>query len=162
MLDPLNDIRICELPDMRVLVSLIYDENGKPIDDMADGMNKWADARGIHARLGLREELAYFDMLHGIFVFYLQIPGDFVNDGPYSDVILKGGFVAIVSGERDHLVLRYNELMEWLGTNDRYEVDMIDGKQRHDALVDWLTPWEINKRFDFEQQDIIIPIRLRQ
>lgn len=161
MIDPLNDIRICAMPDMRVLVSLLRDDDGNVINDMGAGMNEWAKSRGLSFRHGMRESLVYFDMELGMFVFYHLIPDDFVNDGPYADTVIKGGLVAIVSGERDHLVPRYNELMAWLESNDRYELDVLDGKQRHDALVDWLTPMDIHAKFDFEQQDIILPIRLR-
>jgi hypothetical protein len=160
-MEEINDYRITELPDMRVLVSMIKDQDGKYIDDMGKGMEEWAESKGLTHRPGMREEFAYFDEKKKVFVFLLKIPEDFNNDGPYPDQPLKGGLVALVSGERDHLVARYNKLMEWIKQSDRYELDETDGKQRHEALVDWLTPKEVHDKFDFEQQDIIIPIRLK-
>ena len=161
-MDPINDYRICALPDLRVLVSKIKDEDGEVIDDMRQGMGAWADANGIPRRLGVREEFAYFDEEDRMFVFLRRLPEGFTNSGPYPERMLPGGLVAVVSGERDHLVERYNMLMEWLAESDRYDVDAVAGKQRHETLVDWLTPRDIHLKFDFEQQDIIIPIRLRR
>lgn len=161
-MDEVNDYRISELPEMRVLVSLIRDQDGNFINDMGSGMESWAEEKGVFHRPGMREEFAYFDEKNRIFVFLIRIPTDFVNDGPYSDRIIEGGLVAIVSGERDHLVDRYHKLMEWIKKSERYELDVTDGKQRHEAFLDWLTPKEIHDNFDFEQQDIFIPIRLKR
>jgi hypothetical protein len=160
-MEEINDYRIGELPDMRVLVSLIKDQDGNYSNDMGQGMEAWAETKGLTHRPGLREEFAYWDEEKKLFVFYLRIPDDFNNDGPYPNQNIKGGLVAMVSGERDHLVPRHHKLMEWIKQSDRYELDDTDGKLRHPALVDWLTPKEVHEKFDFEQQDIFIPIRLK-
>jgi hypothetical protein len=146
---------------MRCLVSLIRDQDGNIIDDMGKGMEEWAAERGIPSRPGMREEFAYFDEEKKMFAFLLSVPKEFINDGPYPDRTIDGGLVAIVSGQRDHLVDRHSELMAWIEKSDRYELDMIDGKQRHETLLDWLTPRNIHKKFDLEQQDIFVPIRLK-
>lgn len=160
-MDELNEIRICELPDLRMLVSLMGTGESQTVDHMGERMKAWADAHGLTARLGMRECLAYFDERHHAFIFMRQLPEGFANTSPYQDIILKGGLEAVVSGERDHLVERYNAVLGWLRRNDRYELDVTNGQWRHPALADWLTPQEIHKRFDLEQQDILIPIRLR-
>jgi hypothetical protein len=160
-MDELNEIRICELPDLHMLVSLMGTGGSQTADHMGEGMKAWADAHGFTARLGMRECLAYFDERHHGFIFMRRLPEDFVNTSPYQDITLKGGLEAVVSGERDHLVERYNTVLEWLGRSDRYELDLIGGQWRHPALLDWLTPSELHKRFDLEQQDILIPIRFR-
>ena len=161
-MDEINDVRICELPDMRVLVSLIKSDNGDIIDDMGEGMRVWANTHGITSRPGMRENFAYFDTQINTFVFLQHIPDDFNNNGPYPDIILKGGLEAVVSGERDHLVSRYEIVMEWIDKSDRYELDIVDGQHRHPALCDWLTPEEVHQKFDFEQQDIFMPIRFKR
>ena len=160
-MDEVNDYRISELPDMRVLKSITKDQDGNFINDMGSGMESWAAKRGIPNRPGMRDHFAYFDEEKRMFVFLARIPADFVNDGPYPDTLINGGLVAIVSGERDHLGGRYNELMAWIERSDRYELDMINGKLRHEVLMDWLTPKKIHDEFDLEQQDIFVPIRLK-
>ncbi len=159
-MDLINDIRICELPDMRVLVSLIESGDGSIVGDMGKGLRQWAAEHGIPFRAGMREQFAYFDEKLKTFVFMIRVPDDFQNPGPYPDARLKGGLEAVVSGERDHLVERYKAVIDWLKASERYELDA-DGKQRHPALLDWLTPKVIHEEFDLEQQDIFIPIRLR-
>lgn len=161
-MDEVNDYRISQLPEMRCLVSLIQDENGNLIDDMGEGMEQWALERGIPNRPGMREEFAYFDEEKKKFVFLLAVPNGFANDGPYPERTIKGGLVAIVSGERDSLTDRYKKTIEWIENSDRYELDMVDGKQRHEPLMDWLTPKDIHERFDLEQQDVFVPIRLKR
>lgn len=161
-MDAINDIRICELPDMRVLVSLIESEDGRIVDDMGKGLRRWATDQGIPSRAGMREMFAYFDGKLKTFVFMIRIPDDFQNSGPYPDSQLKGGLEAVVSGERAHLVDRYKAVIDWVGASDRYELDKEGGKERHPALLDWLTPRAIHEEFDLEQQDIFIPIRLRR
>lgn len=160
-MDPRNDIRVCEMPELRVLDSVLRDMDGRIIDDFGEGLNRWADERFIPARSGMREQFAYYLPECNSFGFYRRIAEDFENDGPYQDIRLKGGLVAVISGERDHLVPRHRELLQWLHHNERYELDSVNGCQRHETLTDWLTPQEIHKRYDFEQQDIIVPIRLK-
>jgi hypothetical protein len=161
-MDAINDIRICALPDMRVLVSIQDSDQREAVDQMGQGMQAWAEERGIHGFAGMRENWAYFDEINSAFIFMRRIPDGFLNDGPYRDQILRSGLEGVISGERDHLVARYSALMEWIAASDRYELDIVDGAQRHPALLDWLTPLDIHDRFDFEQQDIFVPIRLRK
>jgi hypothetical protein len=161
-MDAINDIRICELPDMRVLVSLIKSDDGNIIDDMGKGLRQWAMDHDIPCRAGMREEFAYFDAEFKTFVFMIRIQDGFQNSGPYPDSHIKGGLEAVVSGERDHLVDRYRAVIDWVRASEHYELDKEDGKERHPALMDWLTPTAIHREFDLEQQDIFIPIRRRR
>ena len=161
-MDEVNDIRVCELPPMRVLVSTLPDGAGGIVDDMGDGLQKWCAARGIRGRPGMRECFSYFDGQLNTFVFLQRVPEDFNNDGPYAERRIPGGLEAVVSGERDHLVERHDAAMQWIARSDRYELDERDGEQRHPALCDWLTPQELHRRFDLEQQDIFLPIREKE
>jgi hypothetical protein len=156
VLDPLNDIRIGWLPAMTLISSIRYDGEGHLIDDMGQGLTAWADEHGISHDPGMRECFAYWDDKLHLFVFLIRVPKDFSDACPYPTVHLPEGLVAIVTGERDHLIPRFEALLHWLEQSDRYVSD-----PRFDTLVDWITPSGIHEKYDFEQQDMFHPINLR-
>jgi len=156
------EVRICSLPEMRMLSSRKKDFAGKFIDDMGDGMQKWADSQGLQACPGMREVFAFYDETDQLWEFIRSIPKDFINKGEYRDFVFEGGLFAVTCGVRDELEDKYKLLMEWIENNERYELDTVEGKQRWPAMCDWLTPQDIHKKYDYEQQDIFVPIRLRR
>ncbi len=160
MANKLTDVRIVRLPAMKVLSSVCQGE-GAPEGDTIMPMLEWLKDRGITGINGMREAFMFNNPEKGCYVMIVRIPESFGDIGPFGCYTFPGGLFAVTSAYVYEINERMGQLEEWLQNNDRYELEVIDGKARHPYMGEVITPWDLVEQFGEEQQDLFVPIRVK-
>jgi len=147
--------RIINLPGMRAVYS--RPKGGAGSD--AEGFWRWVQASGVPVgEPGMHER---FELLppHDETVI-LKVPGDFVNDGPYSDHHFEGGLYASADVYLDEdLGGRFDALVSFFNGNKFYEIDYdrVGGDITYGPMLEDLIPADSRR----ELVSMFVPVKKR-
>ncbi|HWT76540.1 MAG TPA: MerR family transcriptional regulator [Mobilitalea sp.] len=149
------DVRIIDIPEMRVLSSRM---KGSDTSDV-DAFWQWINTNRIPTGIPGRHEMFEYQNNDGQPVMILKIPDTFVKDSPYADYVLKGGLFAAGSVYVDEEIGEFHKAMvKSFDNNKYYEVDyQHDGTLRHESLVETV----ISPDDQREKVDIFVPVKKR-
>jgi len=149
----LNDIRIIRLPKMRVITSRHKTGKAETLD--MDKMQNLFVKHGFVPTPGLRDcfmRKEYRDE----WVMLMKIPNDYENHTVYSDEVLSCGLYAVASTFFENLDDTFILLREWVSDSDDFIIDT-----NRSEMLEEILPWDIVKKLNKWQQDIFIPIRIK-
>lgn len=155
----LHDVRIVRLPPMRVLTSRLKTGQAENLD--GDKMQNMFAEYGFIPCPGLRN--CFYRKENGDeWIMLMKIPKDFENKTAYADETLPGGLFAIASSFVEVLDDTFILLRDWINKNENYELDIgNDGKLKRNEMIEEILPWDIAGKLKRYQQDVFIPIRIK-
>jgi hypothetical protein len=86
----------------------------------------------------------------------MKIPEDYDNTTEYTDERLTGGLFAVASSFMEGMDDTFILLRDWINNSGDFDLD----KGRKE-MIEEILPWDIANRFSKYQQDIFIPIRIK-
>ena len=149
----LNDIRIIRLPPMRVLTSRHKTGEAETLD--GDKMQNLFSAYGYVPTPGLRDCFMRKDP-GGEWVMLMKIPDVYDNKTKYSDELMPGGLYAVASAFFENLDDTFVLLREWTSNSNDFELDA-----ERSEMLEEILPWDIVVKINKWQQDVFIPIKIK-
>ncbi|MCL2057814.1 MAG: MerR family transcriptional regulator [Oscillospiraceae bacterium] len=154
----LHDVRIIRLPPMRMLTSRL--KTGRIV--WRDDMQNLFAAYGFISNPGFRD-CFFRKEPNDEWTMLIHIPDDYDNITEYADEDFSGGLFAIASSFMDDMIDIFILLKDWINESDFYELDAdAGGKLRCDEMIEEVLPWDIVEKFGRYQQDVFIPIKIKQ
>lgn len=154
----LHDVRIIRLPSMRFLTSRLRTGHVENLDDkMEDLFAKY----GLIPTPGLRN-CFYHKEPNGDWIMLMKIPEDYENTSEYIDEKIPSGLYAIASSFMEDMDDTLILLKDWVNKSDHFELDVnAEGELQRHEMFEEILPWDIAKKLNRYQQDIFIPIRIK-
>ena len=150
----LTDIRIIRLPPMRVITSRYKTGEAESLD--GDKMQNLFAKYGFLPTPGLRD--CFIRKESGDeWVMLMKIPDDYKNETVYMDEDLPGGLYAVASTFFEGLDDTFALLREWVSSSDDFGLDA-----KRPEMLEEILPWDIVSKLGKWQQDIFIPITLKE
>lgn len=154
----LHDVRIIRLPPMRVLTSRL--KSGL-IENIEDKMQSLFVKYGFTPSPGLRN-CFYRKEPSGEWIMLIKIPIEYENTTEYIDEKFTGGLFAIASSFMEDMDDTFILLKDWVNRSDHYELDINTGEESHRyEMIEEILPWDIANWLSRYQQDIFIPIQIK-
>lgn len=154
----LHDVRIIRLPPMRVLTSRL--KTGQ-VENLDDKMQNLFVKFGFTPSPGLRN-CFFRKEPNGDWIMLMKIPSDYENTTEYADEKFSGGLFAIASSFMEDLDDTIILLKNWVNKSDYYELDAnAEGELQRYDMIEEILPWDIASNLNRYQQDIFIPIQIR-
>ncbi len=151
----LHDVRIIRLPLMRFLTSRL--KTGQAVD--LDGkMENLFERFGFTPNPGLRN-CFYRKEPNGEWIMLIKIPTDFANITEYKDEIFTGGLFAIASSFMEDMDDTIILLKDWVNKSDNYK--LVTNTEGRYEIFEEIMPWDIANKHNRYQQDIFIPIQIK-
>ena len=155
----LHDVRIIRLPPMRVLTSRLKTGQAENLD--GDKMQNLFVKYGFTPSPGLRN-CFYRKEPNDEWIMLMKIPSDYDNTTEYADEKVKSGLFAIASSFMEDLDDTQILLKDWVDKSDHYELDVhAEGELQRHEMIEEILPWDIANKMNRYQQDIFIPIQMR-
>lgn len=156
----LHDVRVIRLPAMRVLTSRT--KNGETANLDSDSLQNLFAGYGLIPNPGLRE-LFLLRKPQNEWIMIAKIPENFKNETQYEDRMTEGGLFAIASSYVDDVDETFSLLKDYIGRSEDFEVDTNQsGRLNRDEMIEEILPWDIAGKLNRYQQDVFIPIRIKQ
>jgi len=149
----LQDVRIIRLSPMRVLTSRL--KTGKTENLDLDKMQNLFATYGFVPTPGLRDCFMRKE-LNTDWVMLIRIPDDYKNETIYLDETMPGGLYAIASTFFENLDDTFILLRQWVNDSNDFAADV-----ERDEMLEEILPWDIVKKLNKFQQDVFIPIRIK-
>lgn len=158
---PAMDIRIEQIPSMRVLSSYTKESNKEHSD--IEAFHKWRAINNIvpDAEPGLHDNFDFYDTETGQLVYVRKFDDDYVNTSPYLDYIFLGGLFAVFGtylevddmGEvHDRMIKHITNKFDYYTIDNRYMKN-----NRFDSMgSEMLSPFSDKRRYD-----VFMPIKSR-
>lgn len=154
----LHDVRIIRLPSMRVLTSRL---NTGEIENIDGKMQSLFVKFGFTPSPGLRN-CFYRKESNGEWIMLIKIPSDYKNTTEYADEEFTGGLFAIASSFMEDMDDTLILLKDWVNKSDHYELDVnVGGELQRYEMIEEILPWDIANKLNRYQQDIFIPIQIK-
>lgn len=154
----LHDVRIIRLPPMRVLTSRL--KTGQ-LENIEDKMQSLFVKFGFTPSPGLRN-CFYRKEPSGEWIMLIKIPNDYENTTEYTDEKFPGGLFAIASSFMEDMDDTLILLKDWVNNSDYYELAVnAEGELQRYEMIEEILPWDIANKLNRYQQDIFIPIKLK-
>ncbi len=154
----LHDVRIIRLPPMRFLTSRL--KTGQ-VENIEDKMQSLFVKYGFTPSPGLRN-CFYRKEPSGEWIMLIKIPSDYENTTEYADEKFTGGLFAIASSFMEDMDDTFILLKDWVNNNDHYELDTNTERELHRyEMIEEILPWDIANKLNRYQQDIFIPIQIK-
>ena len=153
----LHDVRIIRLPPMRVLTSRLKTGQAENLD--GDKMQNLFVKFGFTPSPGLRN-CFYLKEPNGEWIMLIKIPSDYENTTEYSDERITSGLFAITSSFMEDMDDTFILLKDWVNKSEHYELDANVEGQRYE-MIEEILPWDIASKLNRYQQDIFIPIQIK-
>lgn len=154
----LHDIRIIRLPPMRVLTSQMKTGQLENIDGKMQGM---FEKYGFTPNPGLRN-CFYRKESSGEWIMLIKIPDNYENATEYTDEKFTNGLFAIASSFMEDMDDTSILLKDWINKSDHYELDInTEGELQRYEMIEEILPWDIAIKLSRYQQDIFIPIQIK-
>ena len=154
----LHDVRIIRLPPMRFLTSRL--KTGQ-VENIEDKMQSLFEKYGFTPNPGLRN-CFYRKETSGEWIMLIKIPSDYENTTEYADERFIGGLFAIASSFMEDMDDTFILLKDWINNSDNYALDAnAEGELHRYEMIEEILPWDIANNLNRYQQDIFIPIRLK-
>lgn len=151
----LHDVRVIRLPPMRVLTSRLKTGQVEGLDE-----NLFAKY-GFMPDPGLRNCFFKKDS-NGEWIMLMKIPNDYENATIYIDEDFPGGLFAITSSFMADMNDTFILLRDWINRSDIYELDAdAEGTLQRDEMIEEILPWDIVGKFKQYQQDVFVPIKIK-
>ncbi|MDR2589688.1 MAG: MerR family transcriptional regulator [Oscillospiraceae bacterium] len=149
----LHDIRIIRLPEMRVLTS--RHKTGK-VENLGEvDMQNLFSIYGFVPSPGMRDCFMRNES-RDEWVILIKIPNDYNNETIYLDETLPGGLYAVAATFFESMDDTFILLREWVHNNGDFDLD-----KNRPEMIEEILPWDIANRFNKYQQDIFIPMVLK-
>ena len=151
----LHDVRIIRLPVMRVLTSRL--ETGQ-VEDLDES---------LFVKYGFMPNPGFRDCFFrkesgGEWIMLMKIPQDYDNVTAYIDEDFPGGLYAITSSFMMDMEDTFILLRDWVNRSDNYELDAdSEGNLQRNEIIEEILPWDIVGKFKQYQQDVFVPIRIK-
>ncbi len=154
----LHDVRIIRLPPMRFLTSRL--KTGQ-VENIEDKMQSLFEKYGFTPNPGLRN-CFYRKETSGEWIMLIKIPSNYENTTEYADERFIGGLFAIASSFMEDMDDTFILLKDWINNSDNYALDAnAEGELHRYEMIEEILPWDIANNLNRYQQDIFIPIRLK-
>lgn len=154
----LHDVRIIRLPSMRVLTSRL--RTGQII--WQDGMQNLFAEYGFVSNPGFRD-CFFRKEPNDEWTMLIKIPNDYNNITEYADEYFTGGLFAVTSSFMEDMNDIFILLKNWINKSDCYELDIVaEGRLRCSEMIEEILPWDIAEKQNRYQQDVFIPIKIKQ
>ena len=151
----LHDVRVIRLPPMRVLTSRLKTGQAEGLDENLFAKYGFASEPGFRNCFFRKEPNDEWVML-------MKIPKDYENETGYIDEDFLGGLYAIATSFMADMDDTFILLRDYINRSDNYEFDAgVDGKLQRDEMIEEILPWDIVAEFNQYQQDIYVPIKIR-
>lgn len=154
----LHDVRIIRLPPMRVLTSRL--KTGQ-VENIEDKMQSLFVKYGFTPNPGLRN-CFYRKEPSGEWIMLIKIPIDYENTTEYADEKFTGGLFSIASSFMEDMDDTFILLKDWVNNSDHYELDAnAEGGLHRYEMIEEILPWDLANKLNRYQQDIFIPIQIK-
>jgi DNA-binding transcriptional MerR regulator len=155
----LNDVRIIRLPSMHVLTSRL--KTGQIVWLDGDKMQNLFAEYGFIPLPGLRN--CFFRKENGDeWLMEISIQEDYKNTTMYVEEYFPGGLFAVASSFMENMDDTFALLKDWINKNDHYQLDVdAEGKMQRNEMIEEILPWDIANKLNRYQQDVFIPIRIK-
>ena len=154
----LHDVRIIRLPPMRVLTSRLKTGQLENIDGK---MQSLFVKFGFTPSPGLRN-CFFRKEPSGEWIMLIKIPNDYENTTEYVDEKFAGGLFAIASSFMEDMDDTLILLKNWINMSEDYELDVnAKGEFQRYEMIEEILPWDIANKLNRYQQDIFIPIQIK-
>ena len=155
----LHEVRIIRLPAMRVLTSRL--KTGQIVWLDGDNMQNLFAEYDLIPLPGLRN--CFFRKIDDEWLMEIKIPEDFKNTSMYMDEYFLGGLFAVTSSFMEDMDDTFVLLRDWIHKSDHYQLDLgAEGKLQRSEMIEEILPWDIAKKLNRYQQDVFIPIRIKE
>ena len=149
----LHDVRIIRLHSMRVLTSRLRTGGTENLD--LDKMQNLFGCYGFDPNPSFHNSFLRKEGKDE-WIMMIKIPSDYENLTPYIDECFQGGLYAIASCFTDDIDITFTLLREWINKNDEFEI-------RADIeMIEEILPWDIAVKLSRFQQDVYLPIKIRE
>ena len=156
----LHDIRVIRLPEIRMLTSRL--KTGQIEDLDGDKMQNLFAVYGFIPKPGLRN-CFFCKESDGEWLMMIKIPPDYENNTPYEDKHFPGGLYAIASAFMEDMDDTFDLLKDWISKSEDYAIDADQsGVLQRVEMIEEILPWDIAVRLNRYQQDVLIPIKIRE
>lgn len=154
----LHEVRIIRLPTIRVLTSRL--KTGQ-IENIDGKMQSLFVKYGFTPSPGLRN-CFYRKEPGGEWIMLIKIPWDYKNTTEYTDENLTGGLFALACSYMEDMDDTFILLKDWVNMSDFYELDVkAEGEMQRNEMIEEILPWDIANKLNRYQQDIFIPIQIK-
>jgi DNA-binding transcriptional MerR regulator len=154
----LHDVRIIRLPPMRLLTSRLKTGQAENLDGK---MQSLFVKYGFTPSPGLRN-CFYRKEPNGEWIMLIKIPSDYENSTEYTDENFTSGLFAIASSFMEDMDDTFILLKDWVNKRDHYELDAnVEGELQRYEMIEEILPWDIANKLNRYQQDIFIPIKIK-
>ncbi len=155
----LHDVRIIRLPPMRFLTSRLKTGQAASLD--GGNMQNLFLEYGFLPNPGLRN-CFYRKESNDEWIMLMKVPDNFENATEYVVASFPGGLFAVASAFMEDLDDTFILLRDWVRGSEQYETDTgEDGTLYRNEMIEEILPWDIANRMNRYQQDVFIPIRLK-
>ena len=155
----LHDVRMIRLPPMRVLTSRLKAGQVENLD--GNKMQNLFVKFGFTPGPGLRN-CFYRKESNGEWIMLIKIPNDYENTTEYIDEEFTGGLFAIASSFMEDMDDTLIMLKDWVNKSDHYMLDVnVEGEMQRYEMIEEILPWDIANKLNRYQQDIFIPIQIK-
>jgi DNA-binding transcriptional MerR regulator len=149
----LHDIRIIRLAPMHVLTSRYKTGKAENLGEV--DMQNLFSIYGFVPVPGMRD--CFMRKESGDeWVMLMKIPDDYKNETVYADEALPGGLYAIAATFFESMDDTFILLREWINNSGDFDLD-----RNRQEMIEEIMPWDIANRLKRYQQDILIPIRIK-
>jgi hypothetical protein len=90
-------------------------------------------------------------------IMLMKIPDDYENGTIYADELLPGGLYAVASTFFESIDDTFTLLRDWVKNNEDFMFDL-----RRQEMIEEILPWDIVEKLNKFQQDIFIPIKIKE
>ena len=155
----LHDVRIIRLPSVRMLISRLKTGETASLD--GDKMQNLFSAYGLIPQPGLRN--CFYRKEQGDeWLMFIQIPDDFNNTTNYLDENFTGGLFAVASSFMEDMDDTFILLRDWIKRSENFELDGdAQEKSQRNEMIEEILPWDIANKLNRYQQDVFIPIPIK-
>jgi DNA-binding transcriptional MerR regulator len=156
----LYDVRIIRLPPMRFLTSRL--KTGQAARLNGGNMQNLFSVYGYIPNPGLRN-CFYRKEPNNEWIMLMKIRVDFDNTSDYVIESFPGGLFAVASSFMEDMDDTFILLRHWVGVSDFYDYDSgEDTNAPRYEMIEEILPWDIAEKTRRYQQDVFIPIKIRQ
>lgn len=156
----LHEVRIIRLPSMRVLTSRL--KTGQIVWLDEDKMQDLFADHGLIPIPGLRN--CFFRKENdNEWLMEIKLPEDYINESEYAEEHFPDGLFAVSCSFMEDMDDTFVLLRDWINHSDHYELDAdAEGKLLRSEMIEEILPWDIAKKMNRYQQDVFIPIRIKE
>jgi len=100
---------------------------------------------------------------NGEWLMFIQIPNGYDNNSPYMDETFPGGLYAITNAYFEDMDERTQMLKDWIAKSEDFQLDADEaGTLQRVEMIEEIMPWDLAAKLGKYQQDIFVPIKLRE